>query len=236
MSYVQYAAAQLSEVAIVRIVDKSPGTMWGFCKKWVWDWTTSFLHAEKYVPIDGRHTDLLVGFHDLLSQRGWECNPRARLALLYLIGKSKSLCLPQITWRPICAQCAPVLPCWKLRIATKAFTCLQKFLASSSNNSGNSSPSKSRSSPPPHPPTNPEGVVFLLASTLAWMEAAETIRGQLAAAHGLVRFQLQGTNPNAPFDSVLPHVGSVLQLHSRVQVHYTPACVAAAATDQGIRL
>ena len=107
-----------------------------------------------------------------------------------------------------------------------------------SSSTSSSSPSKSFSWPgaPPPTPTNTEGVRFLLASTQAWMGAAETIRGQLDAAERLVRYQLQGTSPNMPFDNVLPHVGSALELHVRVQAHYTPSRVVAAATDQTFRM
>ena len=37
--------------------------------------------------------------------------------------------LPAITWRPICASCAPVVPRWRLRIAARAFTCFLRFLS-----------------------------------------------------------------------------------------------------------
>ena len=40
LTYVQTATTCLSEVAIVCIVDKSTGTMWGFCRRWIWDETT----------------------------------------------------------------------------------------------------------------------------------------------------------------------------------------------------
>ena len=40
LSYVQRIATQLSEVAVVRLVNKSPGTMWGFCRKLIWDQTS----------------------------------------------------------------------------------------------------------------------------------------------------------------------------------------------------
>ena len=76
----------------------------------------------------------------------------------------------------------------------------------------------------------------MLTSTQAWMGAAETIRGQLAVAEGLVRYQLQGPIPNTPFASVLPHVGFALEAHARVQAHYTLARVAAAAMDPSCRI
>ena len=66
--------------------------------------------------------------------------------------------------------------------------------------------SRRGSSPPTT--TNPEGVWFLLASTHAWIGASDA-RGQVAAAEGLVRFQLPVNSPNRPFVSVLPNVGCV---------------------------
>ena len=68
------------------------------------------------------------------------------------------------------------------------------------------------------------------------MGAAETIRGQLAAVEGLVRYQLQGSSPNTPLASVLPHVGSALEAHARVQAHYTPVRAAAAAKGPCFRM
>ena len=129
LQYVQGIASQLSEVAIVRIVDKCPGVMWAFCRKWLWEQTSSFLIGEKYtVTVDDR-SRILEGLHESVSRKGWLCGDRARLALLYLIGKGESLHMPLISWRPICANCAPVVPRWRLRIAVRAFTCFLKFLS-----------------------------------------------------------------------------------------------------------
>jgi hypothetical protein len=130
LSYVQSVAQDLSQFAIIRIVDKSPGSMWGFCRAWVWDQTTAFLHAEKYSISTESRSDLLQGLLDLVQSKGWVASDKARLALLYLIGKGKSLSLKHITWRPICAQSAPVIPRWRLRLAARAFTCFLKFLSS----------------------------------------------------------------------------------------------------------
>ena len=47
LSHVQVVATRLSEVAIVRIVDKSPGTMCGFCRQWIWGETIQFLRSER---------------------------------------------------------------------------------------------------------------------------------------------------------------------------------------------
>ena len=79
----------LSQFAIIRIVDKSPGSMWGFCRAWVWDQTTAFLHAEKYSISTESCSDLLQGLLDLVQSKGWVASDKARLALLYLIGKGK---------------------------------------------------------------------------------------------------------------------------------------------------
>ena len=130
LSHVQAVATRLSEVAIVRIVDKSPGTMWGLCRQWIWDETTQFLRSTKrYTDTSRPPAEVLSGLCDLVRGKGWACHDRARLALLYLIGKGKSLALPGITFRPICAPSATVIPRWRLRIAARAFTCFLKTLA-----------------------------------------------------------------------------------------------------------
>ena len=123
LQHVQHIASQLNKVAVVRIVDKCPGAMWAFCRKWLWEQTRSFLVAEKYAVHDDDRSSVLLGLRELALGSGWVCSERARLALLYLIGKGKSLHKPVITWRPICAKCAPVIPRWRLRIAARAFTC-----------------------------------------------------------------------------------------------------------------
>ena len=40
---VQMLARDLSQVAVVRIVDKGPGQMWGFCRQWASDELQNFL-------------------------------------------------------------------------------------------------------------------------------------------------------------------------------------------------
>ena len=78
---------------------------------------------------DEDRSGVLLGLREFASDSGWVCGERARLALLYLIGKGKSLSKPVITWRPICGNCAPVIPRWRLRIAARAFTCFLRFLS-----------------------------------------------------------------------------------------------------------
>ena len=129
LSHVQTIATRLSEVAIVRIVDKSPGTVWGFCRQWIWDETTQTLRTERYADTNRPPAEVLSSVCALVRGKGWAHHDRARLALLYLISKGKSLMLPRITWRPICAQSAPVIPRWRLRITARAFTCFLKTWA-----------------------------------------------------------------------------------------------------------
>ena len=52
----------------------------------------------------------------------------SRVALLYLIGKGKSLFLPAITWRPICAIAQPLVPRAQLHLAVRAFSCFLRVL------------------------------------------------------------------------------------------------------------
>ena len=53
---------------------------------------------------------------------------RPRVALMYLLGKAKSLQLPSILWRPISAVGRPFVSRHTLRIAARAFTCFLRCL------------------------------------------------------------------------------------------------------------
>ena len=53
---------------------------------------------------------IIAGPRQLLTTKGWQVSRDARIALLYLIGKGKSLYLPVISWRPICALAHPIVP------------------------------------------------------------------------------------------------------------------------------
>ena len=68
------------------------------------------------------------------------------------------------------------------------------------------------------------------------MGVVMTTRGHSFAAEGLVRYPLQTNNSNMPFESVLRHVQSALDSHLRVQGHYIPARVAAAATNPDLKM
>ena len=71
----------------------------------------------------------MSGLNQLLTQKGWHATGDVRVALLYLIGKGKSLRLPAITWRPICAVSRPIVPRSRLRLAARAFSCFLRVLS-----------------------------------------------------------------------------------------------------------
>ena len=55
-------------------------------------------------------------------------NAKARLALLYLLGKAKSRARVAILWRPIAAASTPVVSRSRLRVAACAYTCFVRAL------------------------------------------------------------------------------------------------------------
>ena len=121
-------AADLSEVAVVRVVDKGPGQLWGFCKYWAWQRLKSFLQAQGY----SRQTrDMLEVVQDPRAQilnSGWPLNQQSAMALMYLIGKAKSCISVAIQWRPIAAAAKPLITKGKLKIAARAFTCFVEMI------------------------------------------------------------------------------------------------------------
>ena len=89
-----------------------------------------------------------------------------------------------------------------------------------------------RGAPHPHTPTNPVGIHFSLLSMQAWMGATDH-PGAAGCSGGV---QIQGTTANTPFDTVLPHLASMLHSHARVHARYTVACVTLAPTDPNFRM
>ena len=130
LNWVQHIAEHVSHMAVIRVVDKFPGALWGFCRQWMWAQLQAFLRAERYQPHSSPATRIVSGLHQLLTQKGWHATGDARVALLYLIGKGKSLRLPAITWRPICAVSRPIVPRFQLRLAARAFSCFLRVLSS----------------------------------------------------------------------------------------------------------
>ena len=107
-------------MAYVRIVDKHPSAVWAFCRQWAWDQRRKFAHEEGYNAVDSPLQQVCSRLQMHVTQHQW--NPRAhpRVALMYLLGKAKSLRLPAILWRPIAAVSCPFVSRHALRIA---FTC-----------------------------------------------------------------------------------------------------------------
>ena len=130
LNWVQHIAHQVSEVAVARVVDKFPRALWGFCRRWMWEQLQEFLHKERYQRLSSSAKQILQGLNQLLTRKGWCASGDARVALLYLIGKGKSLRLPAITWRRICAVARPVIPRYRLCLAVRAFSCFLRVLTS----------------------------------------------------------------------------------------------------------
>ena len=64
----------------------------------------------------------------LITEQGWNANPRARLCVLYIIGKAKSLIKGHWLWRPIVVYPEPQIRKRGLRTAARVFTCFLKHL------------------------------------------------------------------------------------------------------------
>ena len=119
---------ELSEHMYVRIVDKGAGVLWAFCKHWLWKQTEQFLVKEHYSSCAETPDRVREATAALIFERGWNANPRARMCVLYIIGKAKSLLKGQWLWRPIAAYPEPLIRKLDLRTAARAFTCFLKHL------------------------------------------------------------------------------------------------------------
>ena len=126
--HVQQVARDLSQHAVVRVVDKGPGLLWGFCRAWAWDALQPFLSNQEYSRENTSHQDILHTLLDSASACRWPVNKQARLALLYLIGRAKSRTKVEILWRPIAAASSPIVSRSRLRVAARAYTCFLRTL------------------------------------------------------------------------------------------------------------
>ena len=88
---VQSQVTEISQSHYVRIVDKGVGMLWGFCEHWMWSVLEEFLRKEKYVPCSQSQQEISDAVKKLVQGNDWTVNPQGRMALLYLIGKAKSL-------------------------------------------------------------------------------------------------------------------------------------------------
>ena len=103
LNLIEHIAQPISKVAIVHVVDKFLGALWGFYCNWMSQQKQHFLHIERYQPLASSHKCIIKGLNELITGKGWHVAGNARVALLHVIGKGKSLKLPTVTWRPICA-------------------------------------------------------------------------------------------------------------------------------------
>ena len=113
----------LDEVAYCRIVDKGPGLLWAFCRRFMWDEVTKFLHKEKYTPKNISKQQYISKILDDLRVRDWPINPNGNVAMFYLFGKSKSLIQQEWLWRPISAAPKPFVCPRVMKRASRAMTC-----------------------------------------------------------------------------------------------------------------
>ena len=84
----------LCSLAYVRIVDKHSSAMWAFCRRWAWDEHIRFVKEEGYQPVDKSVPQVSKLLNERVSEHGWKAGTNARIALMYLLGKAKSLRLP----------------------------------------------------------------------------------------------------------------------------------------------
>ena len=65
----------------------------------------NFLIEERYSVVHPQNSEQVIqGLEDLIISKGWKASADATVALLYLIGKGKSLRFGCIAWRPVCAH------------------------------------------------------------------------------------------------------------------------------------
>ena len=127
---VRQIASALAPHAVIRVVDKGPGIMWGFCRVWAWDELQSFMHQQGYHKETASPDSIFQAIQSLAKNHAWPLNNKARLAVLYLIGKAKSQVQTEMLWRPIAPSPAPVLSRSRSRVAARAFTCFVCTLVS----------------------------------------------------------------------------------------------------------
>ena len=102
----------------------------GFCQAWAWDALQTFLTVQGYSWEAADQSSIFQDLQHAVQRHAWPSNPKARLALLYLIGKAKSSIRVEILWRPITAASSPIISRSHLRIAARAYTCFLRTLVS----------------------------------------------------------------------------------------------------------
>ena len=123
LKYVQSVVSDVACMLYVRIVDKGPGKLWGFCKAWAWDVVREFLNKEGYKPVQDTSAECHRLMSSIAANQGWSVNSKAELCRLYLLGKAKSLLKGKWLWRPIAANPKPVLYNSKQRLGRSQHFC-----------------------------------------------------------------------------------------------------------------
>ena len=88
--HVQSVARTVTAHAVVCVVDKGPGQLWGFYEAWAWDALQTFLTVQGYSREAADPSFVFQDLQHAVQRHTWPSNSKARLALLYLIGKAKS--------------------------------------------------------------------------------------------------------------------------------------------------
>ena len=113
----------------IRCVDKGVGVLWAFCRNWMWSILQDFLKDEGYICAAISSSTPRERIRQEIHNKGWDDNKAGQLAVLYLIGKGKSLKKGQWLWRGITALPQPLLSKRKLRIAARANTTFLRLLS-----------------------------------------------------------------------------------------------------------
>ena len=82
----------------------------------------AFLASKEYSKESITHQSILHTLQSMAQGKGWPVNAKARLALLYLIGKAKSRVHIEIFWPPITTASAPVIARSGLKVVARAYT------------------------------------------------------------------------------------------------------------------
>ena len=107
---------------------RGTGILLAFCRHWVWVVLQQLLDHEGYTDARITENTAVATIKQAIAHRGWEHNKAGKLAILYLIGKGKSIQKGQWLWRGITALPQPLAPRPRLRIAARANTTFLRLL------------------------------------------------------------------------------------------------------------
>ena len=94
--------------------------------------TARFPHEGGYAQVPQAVSSYMNQASSIAKDLGCPVNPKAKITLMYLIGKAKSLWAGKgWLWRMIAAAPEPVLAKSKLKICARAFTRLLQYLVHS---------------------------------------------------------------------------------------------------------